>query len=71
MCIRGGNERCLERAKTILLYLTQMRLSLEREIKFIVNMGLTSTLLTLKKEPVLYNKKPRFLAFSPNVLFGM
>ena len=33
-------------------------------------MGLTSTSITLQKEPSLFNKKPRLLAFSPNIIFG-
>ena len=33
-------------------------------------MGLTSTNITLQKEPSLFNKKPRLLAFSPNIIFG-
>lgn len=70
VCLRGESQNTLERANTILRYLTQLRLSLEREIKFYSNMGLTSTNITLKKEPSLYNKKPRLLAFSSNIIFG-
>lgn len=70
MCLRGENQNTLERADAILRYLTQQRLSLEREIKFYSNMGLTSTSITLQKEPSLFNKKPRLLAFSPNIIFG-
>ena len=65
VCLRGESQNTLERANTILRYLTQLRLSLEREIKFYSNMG-----ITLKKEPSLYNKKPRLLAFSSNIIFG-
>ena len=70
VCLRGESQNTLERANTILRYLTQLRLSLEREIKFYTNMGLTSTSVTLKKEPSLFNKRPRLLAFSPNIIFG-
>ena len=60
----------LEYAKKILLFLTQVRLSIEREIAFYINLGMTSTTLALEAEPVMFAKKPRYLASSPNVIFG-
>lgn len=70
VCLRGGDAAQLEIARKILLYLTQMRLSLEREIAFYIDMGMTATSLTLATEPVLFAKKAQFLASSPNIIFG-
>ena len=70
VCLRGAESKALAYAKRVLLYLIQVRLSLDREIAFYLNMGLTSTSITLEKEPALYVKKPRFLASSPNIIFG-
>lgn len=70
VCLRGGDSAVLEYAKKILLFLTQVRLSIEREIAFYINLGMTSTTLALEAEPVMFAKKPRYLASSPNVIFG-
>lgn len=68
--LRGGNEALLQRAHEILVYLIKVRLSLDREISFYINVGVTSTSLTVMKEPILYVKTPRLLASSPCVVFG-
>lgn len=70
VCLRGADSDALHAAKQILLYLIQVRLSLDREIAFYMNMGITSTPLLLEKEPTLYAPKPRVLASSPNIIFG-
>ena len=70
VCLRGGDLAALEKAKEILLYLTQVRLSLDREIYFYICMGLTSTNISLFKEPTMFQLKPRLLASSPNIIFG-
>ena len=68
--LRGGNEALLQRAHEILVYLIKVRLSLDREISLYINVGVTSTSLTVMKEPILYVKTPRLLASSPCVVFG-
>lgn len=70
VCLRGADSDALHIVKRILLYLIQVRLSLDREIAFYMNMGITSTPLLLEKEPTLYAPKPRVLASSPNIIFG-
>ena len=68
--LRGGSEALLKRAQEILMYLIKVRLSLDREISFYINLGVTSTSVTIMKEPTLYVKTPRLLASSPCVVFG-
>lgn len=70
VCLRGADAQVLSIAKQILLYLIQVRLSLDRENAFYLNMGITSTSLYLEKEPTLYSSKPRILASSPNIIFN-
>ena len=70
VCLRGADAPVLALAKRILLYLIQVRLSLDREISFYLNMGIASTDISLEKEPTLYTSKPRLLASSPNIIFG-
>lgn len=70
VCLRGADAPVLALAKRILLYLIQVRLSLDREISFYLNMGIASTDISFAKEPTLYTSKPRLLASSPNILFG-
>ena len=70
MLLRGGNEVLLKRAYEILIYIVKVRLSLDREISFYMNLGVTSTPLNIMREPTLYVKSPRLLASSPCVVFG-